>query len=484
MRRMSVPRARRLLPLVWGIVFLVAAPLAASADEAPTGEVKIQDVVSPGGIEAWLVEEHTVPVVAVEVAFAAGSRLDPKAKPGTASFMAAMLDEGAGDMDDSAFKAALENSAIRMGFSADRDSVNGSFRALAPYADEAFRLFSLALAKPRFDAKAVARVRGQMLVRLKQDEEDPGTIASRAWYREALAGHPYAHPVNGTSASVKKITRADLIAHYKANIGRDRMKIVVVGPISAARLKTLLDKTFGPLPKVGPAPTPPALKVKAAAAPVVIDHDIPQSVVIFGGPGLKATDKGFLPAYVMNYILGGGGFSSRLMDEIREKRGLTYGISTGLASYDAGGLLIGGFSSRNDAFGEAYQVLNEEIERLAKGGVSDQELADAKTYLTGSYALRFDSNNKIADQLLAYRVLGYGIDYVNKRNAMVNAVTKQDVARAAQELLKPGAMRFVVVGRPEMRKADADASAVQAPPAAAVPAAAAKGAPAVGAAGR
>lgn len=431
---------------VIALTFFAAPAFAAGG---VSDHLTVQRVVSPGGIEAWLVEARTVPVVALEVAFEAGSRFDPAAKPGLAGMMAGLLDEGAGDLDSEAFKAAMQDKAIRMGFGANLDTLQGSLRTLAPYTEDAFKLFALALMKPRFDKVAVERVRAQILVSLAQDESDPGSIASKAWFADALAGQPYARPVYGTPAAVKAITRADIVKFHAHQIGRDRMKIAVVGPIDAKTLGRLLDATFGALPTLGAATAPVPVKLVTPTKIDVIQRDIPQSVVQFGAPGIMVQDPDFMPAYVMNYILGGGGFSSRLMDEIREKRGLTYGVSTSLAVLQGGGLLLGGFSTKNESAGDAYRVLLAEVDRMAKDGVTDKELEDAKTYLTGSFALRFDTNEKIASQLLNYRVLGYPIDYIVKRNDLVKAVTKADVARAAQRLLHKDRFVFVVVGGPK-----------------------------------
>jgi len=436
---------RRLVAL-FALLFVAAPAFAAGS----VGDhLTVQRVVSPGGIEAWLVEAKSVPIVAVEVAFEAGARFDPAAKPGLAGMMAGLLDEGAGAMDSEAFKAALQDKAIHMSFGANLDTVQGSLHTLAPYTEDAFKLFALALSKPRFDKTAVERVRAQILVSLAQQESDPDTIASKAWFADALAGHAYARPVYGTPASVKTLTRDDIVKFHAHQIGRDRLKIAVVGPIDAKTLARLLDETFGGLPALGPAPPAAPLTVVTPAKIDIIQRGIPQSVVSFGAPGIKVADPDFMPAYVMNYILGGGGFSSRLMDELREKRGLTYGISTSLAVLEGGGLLLGGFSTRNESAGDAYRLLLAEVERMAKDGVTDKELEDAKTYLTGSYPLRFDTNEKIASQLLTYRVFGYPIDYIIRRNDLVRGVTKADVARAAQRLLKTDRFVFVVVGQPK-----------------------------------
>ena len=437
---------------IWFRPVLIVCALIVSfgtATARESGKVSIERVVTPKGIEAWLVSEPSVPVLAMEVAFRGGGRLEPDDKMGLSIMTMGLLDEGSGDMTDQVFKAALEEKAIKLGFHADKDAVYGSLRALAPYKEEAFEMLAQALKEPRFDKPAVERVRSQIQVALARNAAEPSYLSRTTWFAEALKGHPYARPGLGTKETVQAITRADLKAFHKSQIGRDRMVVSVVGPISAEELAVLLDKNFGDLPEVGAAPEPTAFEFHPAGEPIVVDRDIPQSVVTFGAPGLMPSDEEFMPALVMNYVLGGGGFASRLMEEIREKRGLTYGIYTSLAIYDAGGLFRGSFSTDNGAFPEAYSVLQDEIARMAAGGVTAEELTNAKTYLTGSFALRFDTNEGIAGQLLSYQLNGFGIDYINKRNSLIEAVTAEEISQVAQELLKEDKFLYVVVGRPK-----------------------------------
>ena len=410
---------------------------------------EIKRVVSPGGIEAWLVEEHSIPLIAMEIGFKGGARLDPAGKEGLAYLLSGLLDEGAGEFDSQAFQTRLEDLAIRLSFDAGRDGFYGSLRTLTENRDEAFRLMKLALTEPRFDEEPIERIRSQILVKLNRDAGSPQTIARKRWNKEVFGEHPYGRPSQGSPESVSAIEAEDLRAYVASSIARENMKVAVVGDIDAETLAQLLDDTFGALPE---APQPMEFaQVEIPTDPklVVIEREQPQSVVLLGGPGLMLDDPDFFPAYVLNYIVGGGGFASRLMEEVREKRGLAYGVSTGLATLDYAGYFIGSVATENARVSESIAIIKDEFEKVRSAGISEEELANAKTYLTGSFPLRFDSNSKIANQLVGYQLVGRDIDYINTRNGKIEAVTLEDVNRAAQRFMDPDELTIVVVGQPE-----------------------------------
>lgn len=409
--------------------------------------VNIQRVTSPGGIEAWLVEQHTIPLIAVDFAFRGGSKLDPEDKVGLSRLAAALIDEGAGDLDSQAFQKRLEELAIKLGFQADHDAFHGSLQTLTENSAEAFRLTRLALTAPRFDPEPVARIKAQLLSNLQQSQEDPDAIASKAWFAAAFPDHPYGRPSEGEASHIERISADDLRGFTARQIARDRLVIAVVGDIDAARLGQLLDETFGALPKSAVAAEKPLIRA-AVNKTLVIKRDIPQTVMIFGLPGMLRSDPDFIPAYVMNYILGGGGFNSRLMVEIREKRGLAYSVTSQLAPLEQAGLFLGGVATQNERANETVALLRQELGRMRDEGVTPQELEDAKTYLIGSFPLRFDSNSKISEQLLSYQMENLGIDYLQKRNDLMRAVTREDVNRVAKRLLDPDNLLLVSVGQP------------------------------------
>ena len=426
----------------------VIALVVLGASAAPAFATTIERVVSPGGIEAWLVREPAVPLIAVDFAFVGGAVQDPAGKAGTANLTASLLDDGAGDLDSKAFADRLERKAIELGFRADRDNVRGSLRTLSENRDEAFELLRLSLTAPRFDPSNVELNRAQILSSLRRASTSPGDIANKRWWETAFEGHPYGRPVDGTLESVPTITIADLRAYTHRVLARQNLKIAVVGDIDAETLKPLLDRVFGALPEK------PDLTPIENAAPqglgrrIVVKLDVPQAVVDFGGPGIARKDPDFMTAYVVNHILGGGAFSSRLYQEVREKRGLAYSVSDSLIWLDHAALFIGGTATRADRTGEALDLIEKEIHRLAEAGPTAAELAEAKNYLNSSFALNLDTSSKIAGLLVQLQLDDLGIDYISKRPAMIGAVTLDGARRVAKRLLDSGLL-VTVVGKPE-----------------------------------
>jgi zinc protease len=414
---------------------------------ASTGS-RIQRIVSPGGIEAWLIAEPSVPLVAMEMSFEGGAAQDPEGRAGLANFLSGMFDEGAGDLDAVAFQEALDEHAIQLRFTESKDAIGGSLKTLTRHQDKAFELLRLALMKPRFDASAVERVRAQIAGGIKRGLNDPGTQAGKAWFARAYRGHAYATPDEGLLDGVAPVSAEDLQKAHRSLIARSNVKIAVVGAIEAPAVARMLDEVFGDLPAEA------ALTPVLAADPAglgeleVIDLDIPQSTIRFGMPGLLRKDDDFVPATVLNHILGGGSFTSRLWQEVREKRGLAYSVSSGLYPFKRSGLVFGGTATKNERAKEALEVIRAEIARMAAEGPTEEELDKAKRYLVGSYALRFDTSTKIAHHLTQMQVDDLGIDYTDRRNALFEAVTMADVRRVATRLLAPGKMLVTVAGRP------------------------------------
>ncbi|KHA50782.1 M16 family metallopeptidase [Sulfitobacter geojensis] len=428
--------------LFYALALTLIAALPARA------EVDIQSVTSPGGITAWLVEEPSIPFVALEIRFRGGASLDDPEKRGAINLMTGLLEEGAGDMDARDFSRAQEELATSLGFDASRDSVSISARFLTENREASIALLRAALHTPRFDQDAIDRVRGQVLSIIESDKKDPNDIASRTFAGIAYGDHPYAHPVNGTTESVTALTRDDILAAHKSVFALDQIYVGAVGDITPETLGTLLDDLLGGLPQTG-APKPPRADVDIPAGVTVVDFPTPQSVAVFGHDGISQSDPDFFAALILNQVLGGGSFESRLMNEVREKRGLTYGVYSYLASRDLADVYMGSVSSSNDRISEAINVIRDEWTKAAENGVTQEELDAAKTYVTGAYPLRFDGNGPIANILVGMQMLGLPIDYIPTRNDKVEAVTLADVKRVAGELLDPENLHFVVVGQPE-----------------------------------
>lgn len=410
--------------------------------------IDIQEVTSPGGIDAWLVQDPSIPFVALEFWFVGGAALDPAEARGATYLMTGLLEEGAGDMDAQAFAEAVEGLAASFSFDSGRDSVTISARMLTQNRDEAADLLRAALVEPVFDQTAIDRVRGQVLSIIEGNARDPNDIASSTFSAMAYGDHPYGAPQEGSADSVAALTRDDIVAAHRAALTRGRVAVGAAGDITAEDLGLLIDRILGDLPQDAP-PRPGPVALDLAGGVTVVDFPSPQSVAFFGHAGIERDDPDFFAAFVLNQVLGGSGFRSRLMTEVREERGLTYGIGSFLSLADLSPAMLGQFSSSNDLVAEAIEVVRAQWADLAANGITQDELEAAKRYMTGEYPLRFDGNGTIAGILAAMQSDDMPVDYITNRNTYVEAVTLDDVARVAARLLRPEALHFVVVGQPQ-----------------------------------
>lgn len=433
----------RSLAAAAALVAVLASP-AAPALAAP----EILEVESAGGVTAWLVNEPGIPIVSVQVAFRGGSIADPAGKEGLANMVAGLLDEGAGDLDSAAFQERLQELAIGFSARANKDTFRLGMRTLVEHRDEAFHMLGLALSAPRYDPRPVERIRGQLEDVLTRDAEDPDRVASDVWFAKAFPDHEYGRPVRGTLEGIAAITRDDLVAFGRRRFARDNVVVGVVGDVGPEELSRLLDVAFGGLAETA-APVGVTEATPAAGASItVIRKPIPQSVAMFGLPGIKRDDPDYYAAYIMNHVLGGGGFTSRLHREVREKRGLAYSVYTYLDPYDHAAVYIGGVATVNERIGESLDIIKARIADIAGNGITADELEDAKTFLNGSFPLRLDSNAKIARVLVGIQLNDLGKDYIRRRPGLIDAVTLDDIRRVAKRLLGGGGLMTVVVGDP------------------------------------
>ncbi len=426
------------------VALFALVPLLISA---PAAAVTVKAVAGPTGVESWLAEEHALPMIAIEISFPAGSAYDPSGKQGLASMAASLLDEGAGDLRADAFKEALEARAIKLSARADRDYLVVTVATLSANADEAMRLIALALAHPRFDPAAVERVRAALVANLKQQEQNPGRSAVKAWFAAFFGAQAYAHPPDGTASGLAAISPADLQEFAASHVVRGSIKLAVAGDIGEAQLKRYLQQLFLPLAARTVA-APPRASGVASPGTQIIPRNEAAPVAVFGMVGPARSDPDFIPATVANEILGGGTFSARLMDEVRDKRGLTYGIETHLEDFRSSAVIIGEVQSDKAKIATALDVTRSEMARFAHDGASAKELKDAKTYLTGSFPLTLDSNAKIARTLGQYQRSGLTPDYVLRRNALIGAVTLAQVNAMAKKYFDPSRLVVVIAGTP------------------------------------
>lgn len=429
-------------------LFLILATTALFAALPARADIEIQEITTETGIEAWLVEEPSIPFVALEIKFRGGSVIDPEDKLGVTNLMSALLKEGAGDLDARAFEREKDALAVSISSSVNRDALSVSSRFLTENRERSVALLRSVLTEPRFDEDAIERVRARVLSSLASDMMDPQTLASAASDSLLYAGHPYANPVRGTQETVAALSRDDLVAAHRRAITRDGIYVSAVGDITAAELSALLDALFDGLPESTadlPGETDPILP----GGVKVVDFETPQTVIRFSQPGMSRDHPDFFAAFILNHILGGGGFESRLMQEVRAKRGLTYGISTYHSGASHAQVWAGGTSTANHRVAETVEVIREEWARLRDEGVSAEELENAKTYLTGAYPLRFDGNSRIANIAVNMQFDDMPADYIATRNDKVNAVTLEEINRVAREWLDPEVLTFVLVGQPE-----------------------------------
>lgn len=422
------------------LIGLITLPFAAMAD------VDIKEVKSEAGLTAWLVEAPEIPFISLEIRFRGGATLDPVGKEGAASLMAALLEEGTGDLDAQGFAAERDRLAAGFSFNAGLETVSISARFLSETKTEALDLLRRAITEPSFQPEAIDRVKGQLMASLRADAQDPEVLAGQLFNRVAFGAHPYGRPVDGTQASLTALTQADLFAARKATMARDRVYVAAVGDITAAELAPILDKLLGDLPETGSS-LPKKAEVHLKGQTVVETFPSPQSVILFGQQGISRDDPEFMNAFVLAEILGGGRFGTRLMTEVREKRGLAYGIGAGLSAMDQANLIVGSVKTANGTAKETIDVIREEWAKIGK--ITQAELDAAKTYLTGAYPLRWDGNANIARQIVGLMMDGYPIDYPQKRNAMIEAVTLEDTWATAERVFTPKSLSFVVLGQPE-----------------------------------
>jgi zinc protease len=430
------------------IRFATALFLGAVAALPANAEVDIQSVTSEGGIQAWLVEEHSLPFVALEIAFTGGTSLDVDGKRGAVNLMTGLLEEGSGDLDARGFARAKEALATSFGFGSNSESITISARFLTENFEASVALLRDAVQNPRFDDADIERVRAQVLSGLTFAEKDPNDIASKTFAAMAYGTHPYGTDEAGTLESVAALTRNDLLVAHHNVLVRDRVLVGAVGDITSEQLGTLLDALLGELPQSGP-PMPPKVEPQITGGLTVVDFVTPQSVALFGQRGIAVDDEDYFAAVLLNQVIGGGSFESRLMQEVREKRGLTYGVYSYLHARDLANAYMGSVSSANDRIAEAIEVIRDQWRLAATEGVEGQELQNAKTYLTGAYPLRFDGNGTIAGILVGMQMIGLTPEYVKTRNERVERVTLEDVKRVAGELMDADGLHFVVVGEPE-----------------------------------
>ncbi len=434
-----------------------AAPFKVDVHKGDFAE--IQQFVTPGGASVWLVSEPSIPMLSVQMAWKGGSAADPAGLEGLASAAVYHMNEGAGDLDSLGFVTAMEELNMSFGCDAGGDWTSCSTSMLTENMGEAMDLVALALTSPRFDAGPFDRFKRESEVSLKTRETNAGVLLARAQAQAFYGSHPYAREMS--AASLAKLTPENAKAHARNLMTKDRLIITAVGAVTPAQLAPMIDKAIAGLAPTSTLPATPAITLpdNGLATARTVPLPQPQSVVAFMGKGIKFEDPDYFPAFVLNYTFGGGGFESRLMKKLREEKGLTYGIYSSVSDGEYLQSWSGSGQTKNESAGEFLAGIKAEMAAIAATGVTAVELEDAKLYLTGSYPMAFDSNAKIAGQLMTVRQRNRGVDYFDRRNGMVDAVTLEQVNRVAKTYLDPARFSYFVVGQPQGLPATASASA-------------------------
>lgn len=430
----------RWLSLVWSLVFFLALPAFA---------LPVQEVVSKLGVKAWLIEDNSNPTVTMHFAFRGGVEQDEADKQGLSVLLADLLTEGAGKRDARAFQQVLADNSIRFGLEASRDVISGSFYGLTSALPQATELMRDTMLKPRFDPEAIARLKERQAGAIKARLADPEWQARRALYAMIYGDHPYAYRSLGTATTLAAITRTDLQQAFQRRFARDNLLVAVVGAVKPEALAELLDKVFGDLPVHAGLRPVAEVALPEKAQTLHLEQDGGQSYLLFVAPGIKRDDPDWHAATLLNYVLGGGGFASRLMQEVRTKRGLTYSIDTALATMERGGLIVGEAKTANDKAGVAWQATRQVWQDVFDDGITDNELKAAQDYLIGALPTSFTAPGAIAGMLLALQKDNLPMDYLDRRAGLLRAVTTNDIARVANRLLDPKHLTLVTVGKPE-----------------------------------
>lgn len=410
--------------------------------------IDIKEVTTPLGITAWLVEDHSVPVVTLSFSFAGGAASELESQKGITGLMAELLTDGAGDLPAQAFKKRAAEANVSLGFGASADRLSGTLGMLSANRGEAFELLRSSMVEPRFDADMIEQRRTQFIAGLNQAEQQPVAVANRTLAATVFAGHPYAVETEGVRESLKALTTDDIRKRAGQLLDRSGLIVAAVGDINQADLAQELDRAFGALPSGGARPMLPDWTPPAKPRLLVIERPVPQSAVRIALPGVARQDRDWYPAFVMNHILGGGGQQSRLFSEVRERRGLAYGVSSGLRTYQKASLLTISTASANEKVADTIRVIRGEMARLRNEGATEQELADAKTYLTGALPVSLDSSGSIATLLHGMQVDRLPRNQLELRPRQIAAVTLEDIKRLARRLLREDQMTTVVVGKP------------------------------------
>lgn len=420
---------------------LLATPLHAA-------EIQPHRFVTSNGLTVLVVEQHALPIVQVQALVKTGSVQDPPEKAGLANLTAGLLDEGTTTRNATQLAEQIEFVGGTLEAKATHDFTTAAARVLAKDTELGFELLADILLHPSFPEPELERVRKLILGEIIAQKDDPGAVAGKAFSQLVFTGHPYSWPVNGTEETLPAISRVDVQTFHAREYLPNQTILSVVGDVTVEQARALIDKHFGSWQK-GPTPERTAASPAAIDKPVVklIDKELSQTTLVLGHVGISRTNPDFYAVTVMNYILGAGGFSSRLMDSIRDKQGLAYGVMSQFEPRAAAGPFLVSLQTRNATAPQALAGVLKELNAMKAAPVSAKELSEAKSYLIGSFPMRFDTTHKLAEVLCQVEFYGLGLHYFTQYPTWIAKVNADDVLRVARQYLHPDRYALVAVGK-------------------------------------
>ena len=409
----------------------------------------VQEISTKKGITFWFVEDHSVPLLSMSISFKGGAYFDEIGKEGTSSFVASLLDEGSGELDSINFQERMKSLGMKLRFSSSKDNFSGTFQTVSENITESFNLLKLAINHPAFNKNAIEKIRNQVNASLKIQESDIQYLASKNFDESFYNNHKFSRSDTGTIESIKKIKKEDLKKYVKKYFTKSNLVIGVSGDITKDKLIKLIDSTFGNLddgknisfliPKFN----------SLNKGKKVVTKETPQTSVVFGQRGLKREDEDFFAARIANYVLGGGGFQSKLYKKIREENGLVYSIYSYLIPFTNDGIIIGGFQTKNSSVYETIDLLKDEWDAAKKKGLTQEELDNAKSYFIGSFSRNYTSTLAIANLLETIQFYNLGIDYFQRREKIIKNLTLENINEVSKNIFNTKKLFFSIVGKPE-----------------------------------
>jgi zinc protease len=429
-------------------VVLTAQPVAAVATE-PLGK----RIVLENGMILLLSEKHDIPMVTVSMAIKAGNTAAPVDKPGIASLTASLLTQGTARRTASQISSEIDFIGGSLSVSGGDDYASAGLRVLKKDLSTGFDLLADVLINPVFDQKEIDRKVKEALASIRQQKDEPGIVADEAFTKAVFGRNSYGQTNEDIAAYLPKLTQQEVLDFYHARYSADGAVIAIVGDITEAEARQLLNQRFkGWKQSKGALPAsiePPRIDKNVVRK---IHKDITQANIAMGHLGISRKNPDYYAVMIMNYILGGGGFSSRLMDTIRDNKGLAYDVHSAIVALKEPGRFEITIQTKNETANEVIAESLKEVGRIRSELVGEKELADAKAYLTGSFPLRMDTSAKIAGMLVSIELYDLGLDYPQKYAAIINSVTREDILRVAKKYLHPDRMVIVVVANQEKAK--------------------------------